>query len=162
MNCKGSAFSSFIIGAIIVLVILFIGGYVFVCEIMGSCSGPVVYSDVTSIEDSIKNAGQSPDGTVFSTKNVVIPKEYSFNSKQFSKILNVNEECVKLDFSPKLNSVEYLDSENEFSLKFNEETKTDFYIMCSSKSCESSCREFCCIATVGKSLALQDWVAKIE
>ena len=152
MNHSGSAFSSFIISAIIVLAILFIGGYIVVCEIMWWCPGPSVTSEVSSIEDSIKNAAQSPDGTIFTTKNVVIPKDFSFSAKKFSQILNVDEECVKLEFSPGLNSVEYLDAENKSSLKFNEETETNFEIMCQTEDCESSCQEFCGIARFGNDL----------
>ena len=161
MKYKGSAFSSFIISAIIILVVLFVGGYIFVCEILWWCPPASIISDVSSIQDTIKNAAQSPNGTVFTTKNVVIPKDYSFSTKQFSQILNINEECVELDFSPALSSAEYL-TENKFSLKFNEKTVTDFYIMCQTEDCIGSCNEFCCIAAFGKNLEMQNWLEKIN
>ncbi len=175
MKFKGSAFSSFVISAIIVLVVLLIGGYFFFCEIMWWCGNQKVNSPYSkSIEDTLKKASMSPNGKTFATKTIVIQKDQTFSSKQFSNILNIGEKCIQIDFSPEITSVQYTDSLKKDSIKFNEQTSTSFYITCQAKekgtlpfhdsskmSCPDSCKEFCCLASFGYNTAYGNLVDQI-
>lgn len=161
LNQKGQGFEVFnlLIGAILALAIL-----VIIISIINYLEDIKIDSSLESIEQKLKNASQSPDGSVFVSEEVILPKDYSFNSKQVSRILNIREECVEFDFPAYANWAEYPNGEGEKNLiSFTRRIQTQFYVVCLSQGegslfltghsdyfeCPVSCTEFCCALSFG-------------
>ena len=159
VNQEGQGFEVFdlLIGAILALAIL-----VIIFSIVNYLEGIKVDSSIQAMEQKLKNAAQSPDGSVFVSENIVIPKDFSFNSKAVSRILNINEECVEFDFPQNAKWAEFSGSEKNV-IFFPKRIQTEFYVVCQSPEkeriyhsdyslmqCpEDSCSEFCCLVSFG-------------
>ncbi len=159
VNQKGQSFEVFnlLIGAILALAIL-----VIIISIINYLEEIKVDSSLEAIEQKLKNASQSPDGRIFVSNEVVIPKDYSFNSKQVSKILNISEECVEFDFPQNAKWAVYPNSPERNLVFFPKRIETNFYVVCQSSDerlyhsdfslmqCPAdSCVEFCCLLSFG-------------
>jgi len=165
LNSKGQGFEVFnlLIGAVLALAIL-----VIILSIVNYLEQIEVDSSVQSIHQKLENAAQSPDGSVFVSKKVILPKDFSFNSKQFSLVLNIPEECIEFDFPQELTSMDFPNSGRTL-ISFNRRVQTDFFVVCqprsqdllifndySSMSCPVSCNEFCCLASFGVNPSLRN------
>ena len=160
LNQKGQEFEVFnlLIGAILALAIL-----VIIISIINYLEDIKIDSSMESIEQKLKNASQSPDGSVFVSQEIIIPKDFSFNSKQISRILNINEECVEFDFPQNAKWAEYPNSPEKNIIFFPRRIQTAFYVVCqhlddgrlyhssySQMQCpQESCNEFCCLLAFG-------------
>jgi len=159
MNQKGQEFEVFniLVGAVLALAIL-----VIIISIITYFEQIKLDSSIQSIQQKLTNAAQSPDGSVFVSKDVIIPADYSFNSKQFSLILNIDEECIEFDFPHDLTSIYYPNSPERNVIAFNKRIQTNFFVVCQSRNdgvlyfsdyslmqCPASCDEFCCLASFG-------------
>jgi len=162
MNQKGQEFEVFnlLIGAILALAIL-----VIIVSIVNYLEDIKIDSSLKAIEQKLSNAAQSPDGSVFVSEEVILPKDFSFNSKQVSRILNIGEECVEFDFPENANWAEYSNGTGEKTLiQFTRRIETKFYVLCYARgegtvyltghdndilNCPASCSEFCCALSFG-------------
>ncbi|MFH1664292.1 MAG: hypothetical protein ABH986_05845 [archaeon] len=165
LNSKGQGFEVFnlLIGAILALAIL-----VIILSIINYLESIEVDSSIQSIHQKLINATQSPDGSVFVSKKVILPKDYSFNSKQFSLVLNIPEECISFDFPQAITSMSF-PSSGRSAIFFNKRIQTDFFVVCQPESseplvfndgsqmdCPVSCNEFCCLASFGANPSLRN------
>jgi predicted small secreted protein len=155
LNSRGQGFEVFnlLIGAILALAIL-----VIIISIINYVEQIKVDSSIQAINQKLKSASQSPDGSVFVAENIVVPKDYSFNSKNFSRILNIKEECVEFDFPQQATWIQYSNSQHNI-IYFSKRMQTDFYVLCNTGNinyhnywntlnCSPQC-EFCCLASFG-------------
>ncbi len=156
MNSKGQEFEVFniLIGAILALAIL-----VIIFSLIDFLDNNRITSSVQAIQQKVKNSAQSPDGSVFVAKNVLLSKNFVFNSIVFSKTLNIQEQCVEFDIPDNVSWIEYPNFPQKNIVVFTRKTQTDFYILCQPENinfssysdtlnCDSSC-EFCCLASFG-------------
>lgn len=155
MNSKGQEFEVYnlLIGAILALAIL-----VIIISLIDFLDNNRITSSVQAIQQKIKSSAQSPDGSLFAAKNVLLSENHVFNSITFSKILNIDEQCIAFDI-PDVSWVEYPNYPEKNIVVFTRKTQTDFYILCNTENinfhsysdtliCDSSC-EFCCLASFG-------------
>jgi len=167
VNQKGQEFEVFnlLIGAVLALAIL-----VIIVSIINYFEGIKVDSSRQAIEQKVKNAAQSPDGSVFVVREVVVPEHQSFSSKYFAEeVLNLNEECIEFDYPFELTSMRYPDPYSTYKnrIEFTKRVQLDFYVVCQPREqgkllfhdyatmqCPVSCEEFCCLLSFGVNPAL--------
>ncbi len=161
-NQKGQEFEVFniLIGAVLALAIL-----VIIVSIINYFEGIKVDSSRQAIEKKVENAAQSPDGSVFVVRDIVVPQNQSFSSKYFAEeVLNLDERCIEFDFPYELTSMQYPDAYSTYKnrIEFTKRIQTDFYVVCQPREegkllfhdyslmqCPASCEEFCCLLSFG-------------
>ncbi|MBU2099864.1 hypothetical protein KKG83_05415 [Candidatus Micrarchaeota archaeon] len=161
LNQKGQEFEVFnvLIGAVLALAIL-----VIIISLINYLEDLKVTSSRQVIEQKLKSAAQSPDGSIFVAKGVILPQDSSFNSQQFGFILNIEPECIEFDFPQEINSMYYPNSSKN-TIGFSKRVQTEFYVLCQKEDidfsgyngtleCNSENCEFCCLASFGVNPAM--------
>jgi len=166
VNSKGQEFEVFnvLIGAVLAIAIL-----VIIISIINYFEQIKVDSSINAIKQKLNSAAQSPDGSIFVAKEIIVPKDYSFNSRYFGLILNINEDCIEFDIPSNTSWVEYPNFPEKNLINFNKRIQTSFYVVCLANNdnqklnfhdnypmdCpEESCNEFCCLVSFGVNPAL--------
>ena len=160
MNQRGQEFETFnvLIGAVLALAIL-----VIIISLINYLDDIKITSSKQAIEQKLKSAAQSPDGSVFVAKGVELQENSSFNSVRFGQIMNIEPECIEFDFPQGISSMYYPNSSKN-AVGFSRRIQTDFYVLCQKDDidfhnydtlrCDLDACEFCCLASFGVNPAI--------
>ncbi len=154
MNKQGQAFSAYklLIGAIMGLAIL-----VIIVATINYFEGQKEDIDWRIITDGFKAAVNSPNGEVLVKKDVTVRAGRNLNSRGFSEIVSIEEECIFFDAR---DGKGFVLGEDNKSLYAETAVKTNIYYRCAlhgldpnlsgiGPSCPSTCGQ-CCIISFGK------------